>query len=140
MKRKVLIGFAVLAFQAQARAHGENEEGPHGGFIRMPGAFHTEVVPAGAASVKVYLLDMEWKNPTVKNSGVKISLASPKSAAVVCTARTDHFECKLPKGADLKKKGQLTVEATREGQAGSAASYPLPLKRDGAGGHDQHRM
>jgi hypothetical protein len=61
--------FAAILFQhTLASAHGEDKAGPNGGFIRMPGAFHTELVPSGKDKLKVYLLDIQWKNPSLKNS------------------------------------------------------------------------
>ncbi len=46
---------------------------PNGGFIKMPGAFHTEVVPVGQNKLKVFLLDMNWKNPSILNSNLSVT-------------------------------------------------------------------
>ena len=56
---KYLILFASIWTATNAFAHGEDKAGPHGGFIRMPGAYHTEVVPVSKNQAKVYLLDMQ---------------------------------------------------------------------------------
>ncbi|MBX3032875.1 MAG: hypothetical protein KF865_03045 [Bdellovibrionaceae bacterium] len=123
-----------------AWGHGEDKPGPHGGFIRMPGAFHTEVVPQSARKIKIHLLDMSWKNPTVKDSEVVVThQAAKKVTKALCTAQADHFVCEFARGVDLRKNGELIVTARREGQQGNAASYALPLSwPESAKGHDRH--
>ncbi len=86
----------------------------------MPGGFHTEVVSISKSKLKIYLLDIEWKNPTVENSAVLVN-------TIACHPESDVFICDLGKKFDLKKKGSLTVEATRLGQKGNSVSYDLPL-------------
>ncbi len=105
-------------------AHGEDQAGPHGGYIQMPGAFHTEVVSTGKDSLKIYLLDMEWKNPSVKKSSLKVTIGKTKAT---CKAQENFYHCVFPATIDLFKKGELKVIAQREGQSGAAAIYPLPL-------------
>jgi hypothetical protein len=124
-----------------ALAHGEDKPGPNGGFIRMPGAFHTEVIPMSSNSFKVFLLDIAWKNPSVKDSSVKAlyrSSANQKSDAV-CKAETNFFVCKFPANIDISKSGKLEVQAEREAKKGIVVSYQLPLKLevidDGHGAH-----
>lgn len=124
-----------------ALAHGEDKPGPNDGFIRMPGAFHTEVIPMTSNSFKVFLLNIAWKNPSVKDSSVKAvyrSAANHKSDAV-CKAETNFFVCKFPANVDISKSGKLEVQAEREAKKGIVASYPLPLKLevidDGHGAH-----
>lgn len=73
MKKTIVTGLLLSIFSTHASAHGENKPGPNGGYIRMPGAFHTEIVPNGKHKIKVYLLDIEWKNPSVINSKLEIS-------------------------------------------------------------------
>lgn len=120
-------------------AHGEDKLGPNGGFIRMPGAFHTEVLPLGANKLKVYLLDINWENPSVLNSSLTVSLRSKKTSQAKCEVQENYYLCEFPMGVDLTKKGELSVEAQRENQKGNMVSYELPLKLqvidDGHGGH-----
>lgn len=122
-----------------AHAHGENKPGPNSGFIRMPGAFHTEVIPLGPNKLKVYLLDINWKNPSVSNSSLSVNLKSKKTSQANCEVQENYYLCEFPKGADLTKKGELSIEAQRENQKGNKVSYELPLKLqvidDGHGGH-----
>ncbi len=120
-------------------AHGEDKLGPNGGFIRMPGAFHTEVLPLGANKLKVYLLDINWENPSVLNSSLSVNLKSKTTSQAKCEAQENYYLCEFPKGVDLTKKGELSIEAQRENQKGNKVSYELPLKLqvidDGHGGH-----
>lgn len=131
----------VATFSANlAFAHGEDKPGPNGGFIRMPGGFHTEVLPIGKNKLKVFLLDIEWKNPSLKNSSVEIRIESgEKKATGSCAQKDNYYECVFPKGIDLGKKGILFVRAKRESQQGMEINYELPLRLqvidDGHGNH-----
>lgn len=149
MKITNLYFVLILFLMTQnAFAHGEDKYGPHGGFIRMPGAYHTELVPDGKNRVKVYLLDMEWKNPTLENSSVEINYQGEQSSTVLeeqsptaqCEPKNkEYIECTFTKEVDLQKKGQLIVKSQRKAQKGNEVTYPLPLKLekidDGHGGH-----
>lgn len=121
--------FILITFAASfALSHGEDKFGPHKGFVRMPGAFHTEVVPVSKDKIKVFLLDMGWENPSIKDSNVVLEIKqASKKSLLDCTPATDHYSCKLPKGFDLKS-GTLELQATRESQKGNLATYELPLK------------
>lgn len=107
-------------------AHGEELPGPHGGFIRMPGAFHTEVVPE-KAGFKIVLLDIDFKHPLVNNSSVIVHIQKNKQThALKCKVEADHFFCPAKK-TWMQEKGMLLVEAEREKAKGAIVSYPLPL-------------
>jgi hypothetical protein len=123
----IVMIFTLLFFGSIARAHGEDQPGPNGGYIRMPGAYHTEVVMTEPHRLKVYLLDIHWKNPVVKDSSVKITVAGRTAAATDCKASDDHFVCELPKKVNLNEKGTLSLNSTRSKQTGVAATYNLPL-------------
>lgn len=123
MKLKLLMAL-LLCSPLFVDAHGEDKPGPHGGVIRMPGAFHTEALVKGPRTLQVYLLDLDWKNPTTKNSVLSASLDA--KAFVDCQPQAESFECTFTKG-DLKKKGTLTLRAKREGLPGNETNYPLPL-------------
>jgi hypothetical protein len=112
---------------SQIWAHGEDKPGPNGGFISMPGAFHVELVPVNARQLKAYLLDIDWKNPTLKESSIELSQGA---LAAKCKAKTDHFVCDFPAAVDLTKPGELTVNSTREKQKGNTVKYSLPLKTE----------
>jgi hypothetical protein len=117
---KNILTAAIIVFTIIASSHGEDKLGPHGGFIKMPGGFHTEAVPITNNQIKIYLLDIEWKNPTIENSSVTVN-------SLPCKPERDVFLCDLGGKSDLKKKGILNIEATRLGQKGNSASYELPL-------------
>ncbi len=118
----------VLLAATSAFAHGEDKKGPHKGFVRMPGAFHTEVVVNSKNTLKVYLLDIGWKNPTVLDSEIKATLISKSTEDAVCAAKKNYFLCSFSKSVNLKQKAELQVTATRENKKGNVAVYNLPLK------------
>lgn len=118
----------VLVAPDSAMAHGESEPGPHGGEIRMPGAFHVEAV-AGDEALRVYLLDMQFNNPRVAESSVTASLEqNGKTRQLQCRPEdgSKRFVCPLPDGSELTT-GELVVDASRSGVPGQKARYDLPL-------------
>jgi hypothetical protein len=126
---KNIIITAILLFGQFALSHGENKPGPHRGYIRMPGAFHTEVVPINATDFQVFLLDLNWQKPTVVDSSVQAKVVSlNKEIAFGCNKDGDHFMCKIPTGFSLNR-GQLILKAKRENSTGADAIYELPLNR-----------
>lgn len=130
-----LVTFILMT--SQSWAHGEDKYGPHKGFIRMPGAFHTELVLNGKNKLKVYLLDIDWKNPSIEKSKLEITYNNQFKAE--CKPQKDFYSCEFPKSVNLTKKGELKVMATRQDSKGSEALYLLPLKLeiidDGHNGH-----
>lgn len=122
--KNYLLALAVLT-TTQSWSHGEDKPGPHGGTIAMPGAFHAEAVYIKEQQIKIYLLDMEWKNPTITDSSVALTYG-PETAK--CISKKDHFVCDFSKTVNLSKAGTLTVVATRKKQIGNSFTYTLPLK------------
>lgn len=118
----------LLIFTSTALAHGEDKPGPHGGFIRMPGAFHTELVPSGMNKLKVYLLDVNWKNPSVTGSSLKLRYGLKGELAKCEIGSGLFYTCEFSKKIDLGKKGKLVVHSQRENQKGVEVEYDLPLK------------
>ena len=59
----ILVFSSLLLINSHLFAHGGNKPGPHGGKIKMPGMFHTELILNAPNDFKVYLLDMKFKNP-----------------------------------------------------------------------------
>lgn len=124
---KFLLAVYALLVSSLVWAHGEDKPGPHGGVIRMPGAFHTELVSQGSNQLKVYLLDINFKNPTVKDSKVELALKKNKqSLKAKCEPQTDFFMCKFSDKVALKV-GVIELKAVREGQVGNLMTYQLPL-------------
>lgn len=124
----------------QADAHGENRLGPNGGYVRMPGPFHTELVPSENNSFKVYLLDMEWKNPSIKDSRVTVSFHSKEKSTAQCKVEKNFYICSFDPKVDLTKKGELIVQAKREGQVGNEVKYLVPLALERPMSHSKHKM
>lgn len=86
-----------------ALAHQMNKLGPNGGFITMPGAYHMELVETDDA-LKVYLLDMNFKNSVTANSSVSVIYSGPKQFEVKCREQDNHFICAKPKGDSFNIK------------------------------------
>lgn len=122
---KALLTLILLAVSVKSFAHGEDKHGPNGGYLKMPGGFHTEVVPEKNGKLKVYLLDINFKNPTVKNSKVVMAITNGAKKDISCTNKRDHFLCETTK-ADLTK-GNITIIAERNTVKGAEAIYELPL-------------
>lgn len=105
--------------------HGESMPGPNGGKIRMPGPFHTEAIQE-ANGIKIFLLDMHFKNPIITKSAVLASIkVDGKNEDLKCESRKDHFFCGTSK---LPKSGKLIVKSKRDSIQGNDAEYDLPLK------------
>lgn len=127
--------FLALLVTLSAFGHGENKPGPHGGEIRMPGSFHTELVVEGSTA-KIYLLDMAFKNPLTGKSSVTVS-AEGKSVSVRphCVEKKTFFECHFPQ--DLKNYISLLIKPVRSGQKGKEVRYALPLKFSSGANHTE---
>lgn len=133
--------FALMVLSARISwGHGENQPGPHGGFIRMLGAFHSEILPVGNGQFKVFLLDINWKNPSVKNSTLELNHFEKKKVKATCEPKEElYFICSFPKNLDVTKKGSLLLLGQREGQKGQEVSYHLPLRHEPENsGHKGH--
>ncbi|HEY8272331.1 MAG TPA: hypothetical protein VIG33_15675 [Pseudobdellovibrionaceae bacterium] len=129
---KHLICAVTILFSLNAFAHGEDKLGPNGGFIQMPGAYHTELVPDGTHKLKVFFLDISWQTQGLNDSSVEIIYKGKKTLKSACepqkTQDKSFFECIFPKDADLTKNGKLIVTSQHNKQKGNDVTYPLPLK------------
>ena len=125
---KVFLVVSVLAgIIPHLVAHGMDEKGPHGGFIGMPGSFHTELLQEPSGGFLVYLLDIEFKNPMVKSSSVELWFKDKThEIEFKCRPVEDHFQCLSDE--KIGKKGNILVKAMREKMIGNEASYEFPLK------------
>lgn len=128
MKHLILFLVMILSTATVVFAHGGGAPGPHGGAIQMPANFHTEVVAEDGGSFRIYLLDMEFKNPVTKNSGVEVDVVKGKKQTTLeCVVVGDGFQCKAPKPVT---SGILTIKAMRDGSmATMEAKYELPLTK-----------
>lgn len=129
-----------MVLNLRAFAHGENKLGPHKGYIKMPGSFHTEVVMDGKDKIKVYLIDMEWKNPSVKKSSLSVILDNKKETiSADCKIIDDHYSCSFSKPVNLYRKAELKIQSEREGIEGAEIIYTLPL-RINVNPNDEHNV
>lgn len=116
--------YSTLTFFSYS--HGMSDLGPHQGHIQMPGPFHTELVAdQDGKTLRVYLLDIEIKNPTLKNSTIQVTLKNKNTLAIVCTPQMEYFKC--TSSVKFKNSDEIIIKATREGVVGNDAIYKWPL-------------
>lgn len=142
----------VLLLQTYGFSHGEDKLGPHKGYIRMPGSYHTEVKQHGTSSFTIYLLDMHWKNPSTHQSEVtgylmrsirlKDGHNTDQKIPLMCTAHRTSFLCQTTQSIQTQPGDQLFLNTTRDGQKGGVVNYALPLslakKQDASTKHSGH--
>jgi hypothetical protein len=121
--------FLVAFYSTYIWAHGEDLVGPHGGFIRMPGAYHTEIVPLTKNQIKIYLLDLQWKPVAITGSFLQTLYQGDKSEKSVCEPKdSSYYICSFSENVKLDQKGKLIVNSQFKGQTGNEVLYELPLK------------
>lgn len=126
MNFKIVTLLSTLLVSSTLFAHGMNKYGPHGGFINMPGAFHTELVDKGP-QMNVYLIDMSFKNPTVTDSSVTITYKGNKTTQVNCIKEKDYFVCEKP-SKGLININEISISAIRNKNKARDAVYNVPLQ------------
>ncbi len=104
-------------------AHGEHRPGPHGGEIRMPGSFHTEVVSPTPTTFQVYILGVQFEDRPPQGWTVS---SSYDGSPATCERTRSSFSCRLKTGS-LRAPGMLEIKVTR-GNKESTANYETPLK------------
>ncbi len=127
--RTLSLLFLVMS-SSVALSHGEDKPGPNGGAVRMPGGFHTEVIKNDKIGFKVFLLDMNFLNPTIENSTVEATVLTKDKATVSlgCKPSSNHFLCTADRPEQLVNAQKLQIKAKRKDALGAWAIYPLPLK------------
>jgi hypothetical protein len=133
MKRPYFLALAILALGGAllCYGHGMNHAGPHGGEIRMPGIFHTEVLWDEAKEVRAYLLDGEIQHAVTERSKVSAFIKrEAQKLEMKCEAKKDYFGCRPASGVELKPGDKVVIEANRQGQSG-VAIYTFPFKYSG---------
>ena len=119
----------MLVYQINAFSHGEDRTGPHGGFVRMPGGFHTELVKVDDQRFNVYLLDFNWRNPSTVKSSVEATLKSEgRDVQISCNPNESFFSCIVRPPLSISGSKKILIKAVREGKLGGVVSYDLPLK------------
>ena len=113
-------------------SYAEEVLGPHGGYYRMSGRNHIELVPKLNGEFSVYLLDLRLRNPTVKNSSVNVKVGEDngnnKLATLDCITMKDHFYCTNKTNIETNLNTKLFLKAKRLGIELKEVSYPLPFK------------
>lgn len=114
--------------------HGLDKPGPNGGYIQMPGSFHTELVPNkdnAAKQFKVFLLDIAFKNPTTQNSSITVSLKLKNDSLINISCeiknKESYFLCTLPADKSLDNSKEIVIKPIRNGVNATNAIYKLPL-------------
>ena len=120
----ILVFSSLLLINSHLFAHGGNKPGPHGGKIKMPGMFHTELILTGPNDFKVYLLDMKFKKPETKKSMVHYSIDG--NIKIACKQKNSFFICKTKK--KLEKGITLKIFAKRLKRSGTAV-YKNVMKK-----------
>lgn len=93
----------------------------------MPGPFHTEVLTL-KNGLKVWLLDMHFKNPETKDSSVEVEYIGKKhKEKIQCKIEAPAFLCNFSKKVRMDE-GVVHLIAQRGSHKGNVAVYKLPLK------------
>lgn len=125
MKNILLLILTTVSIQSWG--HGGDKPGPNGGEVQMPGAFHTELVfDKESQDAMVFLLDMEFKNPTLNDSSVTAFYKKGKTkVAYSCMPMHNHFHCTAEKKIKAPAGGELHITAIREKAKGNEVIYKL---------------
>jgi hypothetical protein len=126
MNIKIVTLLFILNVSTQVFAHGMNKPGPHNGFIKMPGNFHTELINEPSL-IKIYLLDISFNNLTTLNTKVTIDLLGKKNIKIECDKQKDFFICNKS-NIDFNEYNQISVLIIRNNKNETSALYKLPLK------------
>ena len=126
MKAAFVTIFMFSSFSLQANAHGMNKAGPHGGFIRMPGMYHIELVPSGL-ELKVYFLDMNFKPMPINDASLELILVGKKPQKAQCLKEIHFFRCDTNEQS-YKKYKEVSVESSINGSEDVKSVYKVPLK------------
>lgn len=104
------------------------EFGEHQGKLVTTGNYSLEVVWGADSSVKIYLLDAEFKNQTVQNSevGVFIQSGNTESEMSCQSVENSYFECK--QSGKKFKKGELAIASKRNGAQGQEVKMKVPFE------------
>ena len=125
MKASFVTLLLITLLSQTAFAHGMNKAGPNGGYIRMPGNYHVELISKEKA-ITVYFLDMMFRPISIDQAGVTLSLNGAKSFKTTCVKEAVSFVCNLG-NESLKNYKEVVLETTKDGKAIAKSTYKLPL-------------
>jgi hypothetical protein len=126
MKAAFVTLLFAFCLSEQTLAHGMNKPGPHGGYIRMPGNYHIELVPAGK-ELKVYFLDMNFAPIPLNEATVSLTLTGKKPLKAQCLKEMHFFRCDT-KELSFKMFKEVVVESSKAGEVEATSTYKIPLK------------
>ena len=125
MKASFVTLLLTLVLSQTAFAHGMNKAGPHGGYVRMPGAYHVELVPVDK-ELKVYFLDMAFAPISIDQASVTLTLRGKTTLKAECLKELHFFRCDT-KDQSFKSFREIIVESTKDGKASASSNYKVPL-------------
>ncbi len=125
MKASFVTILLTLLVSGTVFAHGMNKPGPHNGYIRMPGAYHVELV-TDKNILKVYVLDMSFKPLPMTGATAKITLKGFKEVSLDCIKGAEFFSCDT-KDTNMKKYTEILIESSKAGERAATSTYKLPL-------------
>ena len=125
MKASFVTLIMTCLLSTAAFAHGMSKLGPHNGYVRMPGSYHVELVPE-SAGYRVYFLDMQFKNISVKDATTTMVIKSDQSGTIGCKKEDGYFLCPVEKQI-LKTAKEIVLETSVNGKTKAASRYSLPL-------------
>lgn len=119
----------LVFLSTSALAHGEDKPGPHGGHVRMPASFHTELLQDSSAfTFKIYLSDVHFGNVDNKTSELSAkALTSSGDVELSCQKVETFFQCSAPLPSGVVAS-ELRVNSKYKDQPRATAIYKLPLK------------
>lgn len=109
-------------------AHGESQPGPHNGFIRMPGTYHTELVmDQPTATLQIYILDMNFKPLNTDQAEIHAFYTQDKAPnqrqKLPCAKRGSFFACKA---REIRlDSGTIFVQSKLRNENGKDVAYAL---------------
>lgn len=125
---KKILSLVIFLFSFNVFSHGMNNLGPNGGFISMPANYHIELV--SAQWLKIYFLDVNFKQMPAKSQEVEVSLYSKKNEEfkLPCHLNIDHFSCSL-RGNFLNDQKEIRIKSklTKKSRF-NLSIYEVPLK------------
>jgi len=109
-------------------AHGMDKPGPHGGYIQMPGNFHTELLPR-EDGFTLFVLDASLRNASTAGATVTATVKrNSTSSEVSCNPQGSQFDCRLATGFKLVEDDKVFITVNRPDGRGISI-YKYPFKR-----------
>ena len=127
MKASFVTLLMTCLFSSNSFAHGMNKPGVNNGYVRMPGAYHVELVPI-SEGFRVYFQDIQFKSISTKDATLNLVVKAQTSATIGCKKEeANTFVCPVEKAA-LKGATELVLESSiNNGKTKGSSVYKYPL-------------